>query len=37
MATTACKPINVKTKNKIYNKVTATIRGSYLSHADEYT
>ena len=38
MATTAYKPVHVITKNnKIYDKVTATIRGSYLLHADEHT
>ena len=38
MATTAYKLVHVMTKNgKIYDKVTATIRGSYLLHADEHT
>ena len=38
MATTVYKPVHVITKNsKIYDKVTATIRGSYLLHADEHT
>ena len=38
MATTANKPVHVITKSsKIYDKVTATIRGSYLLHADEHT
>ena len=38
MATTAYKPVHVITKNnKIYDKVTGTIRGSYLLHADEHT
>ena len=37
MATTAYKLVHVITKNnKIYDKVTATIRGSYLLHADEH-
>ena len=38
MATTIYKPVHVITKNsKIYDKVTATIRGLYLLHADEHT
>ena len=38
MVTTAYKPVHVITKNsKIYDKVTATIRDSYLLHADEQT
>ena len=38
MTTTVYKPVHVKTKNsKIYDKVTANIRGSYLLHADERT
>ena len=38
MATTVYKLVHVTTKNsKIYDKVTATIRGSYLLHADEQT
>ena len=38
MATTICKPVHVITKNsKIYDKVAATIRGSYLLHPDEHT
>ena len=38
MATTVYKPVHVTTKNsKIYGKVTATIRGSYLLHADEHS
>ena len=38
MATTVYKPVHAITKNsKIYDKVTATIRGSYLLHADEHT
>ena len=38
MATTVYKPVHVITKNsKIYDKVTATIKGSYLLHADEHT
>ena len=38
MATNAYKPVHVITKNsKLYDKVTATIRGSYLLHADEHT
>ena len=37
MATTVYKPVHVTTKNsKIYDKITATIRGSYLLHADEH-
>ena len=36
MATTVYRPVHVITKiSKIYHKVTATIRGSYLLHADE--
>ena len=35
MATTVYKPVHVITRNsKIYDKVNATIRGSYLVHAD---
>ena len=35
MTTTVYKPVHVITKNSgIYDKVTATIRGSYLLHAD---
>ena len=38
MATTVYKPVHVITKNsKIYDKVTATVRGLYLLHADEHT
>ena len=38
MATNVYKPVHVITKNsKIYHKVTATIRGSYLLHADEHS
>ena len=38
MATTAYKPGHVATKNsKIYDKVTAAMRGSYLLHADQHT
>ena len=38
MANTVYKSVHVITKNsKIYDKVTATIRGSYLLHADEHT
>ena len=38
MATAVYKPVHVITKNsKIYDQVTATIRGSYLLHADEHT
>ena len=40
MATTVYKPdkpVDVIAKNnKIYDKATATIRGSYLLHADEH-
>ena len=36
MATTVYKPVHVPTRHsKINDKVTATIRGSYLWHADE--
>ena len=38
MATTVYKPVDVITKrSKIYDKVTETIRVSYLLHADEHT
>ena len=38
MAITVYKPVHVITKNsKIYEKVTAAVRGSYLLHADEHT
>ena len=38
MATTGFKSVHVTTKNsKIYDKVTASIRGSYLFHADKHT
>ena len=38
MATTVYKLVHLTSKNsKIYGKVTATIRGSYLLHADEHT
>ena len=38
MATTVYKPVDVTTKSsKIYDKVTETIRVSYLLHADEHT
>ena len=38
MATTVYKPVHVITKNsKIYDKVTATIKGSQLLHPDEHT
>ena len=38
MATIVYKPVHVTTKNsRIYDKITATIRGSYLPHADEQT
>ena len=38
MATSVHKLVHVITKNsKIYDKVNATIRGSYLLHADEHT
>ena len=38
MATTVYKPLYVITKNsKMYDKITATIKGSYLLHADEHT
>ena len=36
MANTVYKPVHVITKNsKIYDKATATIKDSYLLHADE--
>ena len=36
MATTVYQPVHVIAKNgKIYDKVTAAIRGSYLLHADD--
>ena len=36
MTKTVYKPLHVITKNsKIYDNVTATIRASYLLHADE--
>ena len=35
MATTVYKPVHAITKNsKIYDKATATIRGSYFLHFD---
>ena len=38
MATIVQKPVHVITKSsKICDKVTATIKGSYLLHADEHT
>ena len=38
MTATVYKSVHVTTKNsKIYDKVTATKRGSYLLHADEHT
>ena len=38
MTTTVFKPVHGTTKNsKIYDKVTETIRVSYLLHADEHT
>ena len=38
MATTVYKPVHVTAKSsKIYDKVTATIRGSYLLLADKHT
>ena len=38
MATTLYQPVHVMTKNsKIYYKVNATIRDSYLLHADEHS
>ena len=38
MATAVYKPVDVTTKrSKIYDKVTETIRVSYLLHADEHT
>ena len=38
MATIVHKPVHVITiSSKICDKVTATIKGSYLLHADEHT
>ena len=37
MATTVYKPVNETTETANYGKVTGTIRGSYLMHADEHT
>ena len=38
MATAVFKPVDVTTKrSKIYDKVTETIRVSYLLYADEHT
>ena len=37
MATTVYNPVHVTTKNnEIFDKVTATVGGSYLLHADEH-
>ena len=36
MPTTVHKPVH-ETKTAKYDKVTATIRGSYLMHTDEHT
>ena len=37
MATTMYKQVHVTTKTGNYDKVTETIRGLYLLHADEHT
>ena len=37
MATTVYKPVDKTTETANYDKVTATIRGSYLRDADEHT
>ena len=38
MTTIVFKPVHVTTKNsKIYDKVTETIRVSFLLHTDEHT
>ena len=37
MATTAYKPVHKTTETENHNKVTASIRGSCLSDADEHT
>ena len=38
MTTVVFKPVHVTTKNsEIYDKITETIRVSYLLHADEHT
>ena len=37
MAVTVYKPAHETTKAVNYDKFTATIRGSYLMHADEHT
>ena len=37
MATTAYKPVHETTETVNNAKVTTTIRGSYLTDADEYT
>ena len=36
MAVTVYKPVHETTKTVKFGKVTATIRGSYLMHADEH-
>ena len=36
MATTLYKPVHETTEAENYDKVTTTIRGSYLMHADEH-
>ena len=36
MAVTVYKPAHETTKTANYGKVTASIRGSYLMHADEH-
>ena len=37
MATSVYKPIHETTETASNDKVTATIRGSYLMHADKHT
>ena len=37
MATTAYKPVHETTERANNDKVTGTIRGSYLMHTDEHT
>ena len=36
MATTVYKPVHETAETATYGKVTGTIRGSYLMHADEH-
>ena len=37
MATTVYIPVHETTETANYGKVTGTVRGSYLKHADEHT